>query len=75
MIVLEKFAVIFVFHVIVPLDGDQLLNVVVYPVAFETVAVTFVPLENVSTLPLTLYVVPYGILTDEILTAFVLTVP
>ena len=67
---LEKFAVIVVFPVIVPLDGDQLLNVVVYPVAFETDAVTFVPLENVSTLPLTLYVVPYGILTE-----FELTVP
>ena len=68
--VLEKFAVIVVFPVIVPLDGDQLLNVVVYPVAAVGDAVTLVPLEKVKVLPLTLYVVPYGILTE-----FELTVP
>ena len=58
--VLVKFAVIVVADVIVPLDGDQLLIFVVYPVALFGVAVTFVPLLKVSVPPFVVYVVPYG---------------
>ena len=58
--VLVKFAVIVVAPVIVPLLDDQLLNVVVYPVAAVALAVTLAPFENVKVLPFVLYVVPCG---------------
>ena len=52
-----KFAFTVVAFVIVPLVDDQLENFVVYPVAFFTLAVAFLPSFSVSVAPLVEYVV------------------
>ena len=62
--VLEKFAVIVVAPVIVPLVDDQLENFVSYPVACVGPADTLAPVENVNEVPLAVYVAPYPTLTD-----------
>ena len=55
--VLVKLAVTFVAAVIVAVAGDQLENVVVYPVDSVTVAVTSLPSLKVNVVPLVVYLV------------------